>query len=457
MPRAIIWTAMILVLGAIVFAGVYLWHNSRGARDDAAGGNGPSDDRPGDKPAPAVTTGMPPAIVHVARVVQQDVAHKFQVMGTILPARRSIVSVGSAGRVTDFLVQEGDYVAAEMPLLVQRTRDLEIERAMVLANLQHRWHDWMELLTGFRQEDIDQAEARYALALVQERFAHQRLERTEKSGAAVSLETVDEVKASYEMAARNVDQARAFRDLMRSGPREEVIARAAAAFAAAVADLQRVDEEIWKKTLRAPFDGYIAAKYAELGQFMHQGEAGVEVIELKKLEIEVKVPERYLVKVKVGQPVAVEIETLDAVGDKALTGTVLRIIPHVDPQTRTLPVRIGLDNVIDEASPHKTPWIKAGLAARVGFNVGTEETLLVPKDALVFAAGREPSVYVVVERPAEGDRPASITSRPVAVRVGQPRDALIEVAGPLQAGQKVVTRGNERLMPGQPLLIAIDE
>ena len=45
-------------------------------------------------------------------------------------------------------------------------------------------------------------------------------------------------------------------------------------------------------------------------------------------------------------------------------------------------------------------------------------------------------------------------AKPIPVRLGLPREGLIQVSGPLQPGMKVVVKGNERLMPmGQPVRI----
>jgi multidrug efflux pump subunit AcrA (membrane-fusion protein) len=79
--------------------------------------------------------------------------------------------------------------------------------------------------------------------------------------------------------------------------------------------------------------------------------------------------------------------------------------------------------------------------ARISFPIGKKiSALLVPKDALVLG-GPSPVVYVIDE--------ATMTVRPLPVETGVAVDATIQVKGPFQAGMKVVTKGNERLRPGQ--------
>jgi hypothetical protein len=72
-----------------------------------------------------------------------------------------------------------------------------------------------------------------------------------------------------------------------------------------------------------------------------------------------------------------------------------------------------------------------------------KRALLVPKDALVLG-GPAPVVYVVAADP----RTQQMVAAPVSVQLGVADGAEIQVRGNLQAGQKVVVRGNERLMPG---------
>ena len=91
--------------------------------------------------------------------------------------------------------------------------------------------------------------------------------------------------------------------------------------------------------------------------------------------------------------------------------------------------------------------IKSGMVARVSFPIGEPSTVkLVPKDAVVTQNNNH-FVYVVNEG----------TAQPVAVNTGMAHESDIEVIGPLQIGQQVVIRGNERLRPNQPVKIINQE
>jgi hypothetical protein len=90
------------------------------------------------------------------------------------------------------------------------------------------------------------------------------------------------------------------------------------------------------------------------------------------------------------------------------------------------------------------------MLARVTLPVGAPATAtLVPKDAVVLG-GASPVVYAIV--PGK-DKQTSATVRLVPVQLGMVENHLIEVRGDLRAGDQVVSQGNERLMPGQPVSV----
>jgi HlyD family secretion protein len=108
--------------------------------------------------------------------------------------------------------------------------------------------------------------------------------------------------------------------------------------------------------------------------------------------------------------------------------------------------------------------IKAGMLARAIVPIGTKRKgLLIPKDAVVLG-GPSPLVFVVdTSTPAASEgqgvqgstNPTAKTGtvRPVPVTMGASDGRLIEIQGAIKAGDRVVVRGNERLRPGQDVVI----
>ena len=87
--------------------------------------------------------------------------------------------------------------------------------------------------------------------------------------------------------------------------------------------------------------------------------------------------------------------------------------------------------------------IKSGMAAAVTFSVGKKRMVkLLPKDAIVTSGTRR-LVYTI----------ANDKAAPVPVKVEGYYDNDAAVQGALEPGQLVVTRGNERLRPGQTVQV----
>ena len=182
----------------------------------------------------------------------------------------------------------------------------------------------------------------------------------------------------------------------------------------------------------APFAGFVAREHTQVGEWINSGGAVVTLLNLGKIRITVDVPERYAVTLSGQSKVKVEIKSIS---NSRITGRISAILPQGDPTSRTFPVRIRLKNPKFK--------IKSGMEAIVIFSLrDKKKTLLVPKDAVV-TAGNNRLVFSVMNGKA----------RPVNVRILGYYDGNVAVAGNIKPGDQVVTRGNERLRPGQPVQI----
>ena len=107
------------------------------------------------------------------------------------------------------------------------------------------------------------------------------------------------------------------------------------------------------------------------------------------------------------------------------------VIPRADERARTFPVKVRI--------PNEDRRIGVGMLATVRLPVGeASEGVLVPKDALVDGP-RGRLIYVIA---------ADDTVRSVPVQTGGAQGVWIAVEGDVAPGDRVVTRGNERLRSG---------
>jgi RND family efflux transporter MFP subunit len=194
------------------------------------------------------------------------------------------------------------------------------------------------------------------------------------------------------------------------------------------ASVEQLRAELARHTVTAPFDGAVRARLAEPGGWVSPGTPLLELVSAGELEIEVSVSSDIEAQIELGQEVQIE-------GPTPTVARVAGVVPVLDPMGRTLLVRLTVD-----APP---AWLLGGAAVRVIFPFAQDApgAVVVPRDALV----RGPAGNRVI-KVADG------AGVPVPVRiVGAAGDrALVQGEG-LSAGDSVVTRGNERLRPGQPI------
>jgi RND family efflux transporter MFP subunit len=198
------------------------------------------------------------------------------------------------------------------------------------------------------------------------------------------------------------------------------------------AEIARLKLDLERSSVRAPFAGVVVAERCEVGEWIGQGDPVMELASLHDLEVRVDVPERYFSQLERGAEATVRFEAL---AGHQVTGAVEAIIPRANPQARTFPLKVRI------ANPEGR--IGAGMLARVALPAGEPYTaLVVPKDA-VITRGRDRMVY----RLKDDD-----TVEMVVVQTGGGVGSWVEVREGLAPGARVVTRGNERLRPGQAVV-----
>jgi RND family efflux transporter MFP subunit len=402
-------------------------------------------------PAIAQRKGAPPTNVVTAKVIEREVVSGQTFVGSAMPKRISQVGSAVDGRVVDFKVNLGDRVKKGDELARLLTTQLEIELAGAQAELRNREAALKEAKRG-RSEEIEQAQARLAGKLAARDFALSRLERYKKASnkQAYTQEQVEEIYSNAVQADKAHAEAKIALELLEKGAREEVLQQWQAKLAVQEQEVERIKDLLEKHTIRAPFNGYIVAEHTENGQWLMRGDLVATVAELDEIDVEIQVLENYIPHVKVGDEVRVEITSLP---NQNVVGRVAEIVPQADLRTRNFPVRVRIQNQIVD----NEPLVKAGMFARATLAVGrTANALLAPKDAIVL--GGPAAVVFVADQSSNGGAGAKTAKvRPVPVQLGAAWHGYIQVTGELSPGDSVVVQGNERLMPGQQVVIVRED
>jgi HlyD family secretion protein len=380
--------------------------------------------------------------VVVAEVSRMDLSRGQSFVGTVYAFRESDVGSAVDGRLVTLPIEDGQQLLKGDTLAELLRGLLEIERAGALAELDQRRQELAELEAGSRPEEVEQAAAEAEALEATLTYAESRLLRLEKlfeRGTA----TTDELQDGQTELRRIKAQLRAKQAALAmvvAGPRKEAIAQAAAAVAVQDAVVSRIDDQLGKHTIRAPFDGWVVERFTEEGEWVTRGGLIARIAELNRVKVVVQLPELYVASLSPGTDVRLEF---DAAPLQTWIGKVERIVPQADLRSRSFPVHVVLENRIIEDQP----VLRGGMLARAWLPVGARgEVTVVPKDALVLGTG-VPAVYVVDITDTTGTTRTG-TVRPVPVTLGATVAGSVEVTGAVEPGQLVVTRGNERLKPG---------
>jgi RND family efflux transporter MFP subunit len=173
-------------------------------------------------------------------------------------------------------------------------------------------------------------------------------------------------------------------------------------------------------TLFAPTSGFVMARNAFPKQRVMPETELYQIADLSRVWIMADVFEAEAASVRMGQTATVRLPY----GGRTFTARVTHILPTVDPQTRTLKVRLEAANPGTELKPD--------MYVDVDFTVGGGERLTVPGEAVINTGTRQ-TVYI--------DR-GNGQFEPRSVQTGeQVGDRIVVVSG-LKAGERVVTSGN---------------
>lgn len=179
-------------------------------------------------------------------------------------------------------------------------------------------------------------------------------------------------------------------------------------------------------SIRSPIAGVVARRAATMGQVVEPADVLLEVVDLREVWLVIDVYEQSLPILRKGQQV--EVRT-GATGDRVFTGRIASIGAVVEPQTRTVKIRVVLPN----ADGALRPGMFAN--ARIQGTIASEGEggLFVPSSA-VQRDGEESVVFVPVG-------PGAFARRPI--RTGQAAGSdWIQVLEGLAEGDSVVTTGS---------------
>lgn len=188
-----------------------------------------------------------------------------------------------------------------------------------------------------------------------------------------------------------------------------------------IAELESQRKTNASTTLVAPIDGVVTELSVREGAAFMAGAPLFRINGLKTVWVNAQVPEAQVSMIPMGSTVEARATAWPGMTFK---GRVVALLPEVDPQTRTVPVRIVVDNADAKLSPGM--FVTVDLAGREG-----EEHLVVPSEAVIMTGERN---VVVVAREGGGFDVANVT-------VGTEADGKTAILSGLEEGQAIVLSG----------------
>lgn len=311
--------------------------------------------------------------------------------GYVVAQRKAAVASKGTGRLVYLGVEEGD----------------RVKQGQIIARIEDE-----DVIAG-----LDQARANLRLYESELNDAQQSLER-QRSLLAQGLTSQAEFDAAEARYKRVV----------------AAIGSAKAAVAAAEVALENT-------RIRAPFDGTVLTKHADVGEVVAPFAAAstsrgsvVTMADMGSLEVETDVNESNIERISPDQ--ACEI-VLDAYPEQRYQGYVSKIVPTADRAKATVLTKVKFKSYDQRVLPEMSAKVTFLLKPPDPRTTSTKSILTLPGSAVATRNGRQVVFVVKEERAVE-----------TPIVPGQAMGTLIEIKEGIGVGEKVVARIDERINNG---------
>lgn len=287
---------------------------------------------------------------------------QVEVKGYLVPAQQIAVSpIDVGGRVVELNVVEGKFfkkgeILAKLEDTNYQAQAMESKAALLSsqARLEFAKQKLAALLPGsVRKVEVMQVEEELKEAEVMRSRMADELGRQEKLGTSASEREIKQARFDLQANDAKVRRLSATLAILKEGPRQEQKAASEAEVAGADAEVKvanaRMAQAQWRLDnciIRAPIDGTVLSKKAELGNLVNPmafsasssgGGAVCDIANLADLEVDLEIPERDISKLKLGQRCKIKA---DAFSDRIYAGNLDRIMPIANRAKSIVSVRV---------------------------------------------------------------------------------------------------------------------
>jgi len=260
-----------------------------------------------------------------------------------------------------------------------------------------------------------------------------------KAGLINSQALAEQARLNYENAENDYKR---FQDLFKSGaiPQQQMeqitlkrdIAKSqyetaqGAGLKAAQATINAINLNLAKTDIKSPINGILVTMNVSVGDTIGPGIPLGTVVAIDQLVLRGNLSERQINYVKTGGSIEVSV---DSIPNRTFPGKISYISPTSIPTGQFFPVKVALDN--------PEGILKAGMTATAKITVKNPAVIVVPNSALLR---QDDNNYVMVVKEGKVVK--------TAVRTGLENEEATVIIRGLQAGQRIVINGAERLADG---------
>ena len=345
-------------------------------------------------------------LTHVQRLSNVPTQGSLTATGYIVAQRQASVASKGTGRLTSVRINVGDDVTTGQILAT-------IEQADVKA----------KLLQAQARLDVAKAALANARPELREATRHYRRIKVLSDQGLFTQEELDVAEA----------RLRRSRAAVRSSH---------SAVALAQAEIQTVQIELENTLIRAPFDGTVMQKLAEVGEMVapmagasNSRGSVAAIADLRTLQVEADVSESFLNSVRINQPVRISLE---AVPQHVYHGSVSQILPTADRTKAAIPVNIRIDDLDEKIFPE--------MSATVTFLEDSSPAS--PNDLPADAVGVYPEAIVTRNGQTMILLVVNNVVSEIPVEIGSSLHVLIPVEGAVVEGDTVIMNPPEDLFTG---------
>jgi len=336
--------------------------------------------------------------VKLTTVVKQSPAKSNAILtasGYVVAQRKAAIASKGTGRLIYLGVVEGDKVKKDQVIGRLEDNDIRAQLEQAKANVQ------------LQQADFNDAKNTF-----------DRVKELFEKGLS-SQQEYDQAEANYNRILASIEVARA--------------------------GVQVTEVALENTLIRAPFDGTVLTKNAEVGEIVApfggsttSKTAVVTIADMKSLLVETDVSESNIEKIKEGRECEI---TLDAYPEKSYQGYVFKIVPTADRSKATVLVKVGFKNYDSRVLPEMSAKVSF-LSEKNDNEENQSPVLTIPLSAVDELNGKK-IVYVVNDNKAVQKE----------ISTGRLLGNYVEVVSGLKEGEEIIDNLNDKIKDGVPVKV----